>query len=162
MERVIYSNRTGMMNIFFIFLALALAAVIIVGQEGGKNLVMISVIMGGLFVFSMLVLWIIIKLVASRNIVHLVQTATGMSAEMTHMLGRGKVIALPTPKPEDWSWEVRRVGKRGSERAPVLKFKANGAVYTLWVGGPKVFDKEAFRQLAPVPMQEMEAAGFLK
>lgn len=161
MERVIFSNKVGIKNILLIVLALGLAAVLVLVQEGGKNIGMVAAIMGGSFVFCLLVFWLLIKLIARRNIAELKQSPTGMTAEMTHMLGRGEVITLSASKPEDWSWEVQRVGKRGSQRVPVLKLKANGQVYKLWISGAKVFDKDAFRQLAPVPTQEMEAAGLV-
>ena len=162
MERVIFSNKMGIMNIVYIGLAIGLGAVVVLLQEGGRNFGMMAAIMGCIFLFCLLVMWLVIKLVASRNIAHLAQSATGMTAEMTHMLGRGRVIALPATGPEDWGWEVQRVGKRGNQRVPVLKLNVGGATYKLWLSGAKVFDKDAFRQLAPVPMQEMEAAGFFK
>jgi hypothetical protein len=85
-----------------------------------------------------------------------------MTAEMTHMLGRGQIIALPPPAPEDWSWEIQKAGKRGRQSVPVLKLNSNGTTYKLWLSGAKVFDKEAFRHLAPVPMREIEAAGLVR
>ena len=162
MDRVIFSNKMGVMNIAYIALAICLGTAIVLLQDGGKNLGMLAAIMGSIFVFCLLFMWLMIKLVARRNIAHLVHSSTGMTAEMTHMLGKGEIISLPPSRPEDWSWEIQKTGKRGQQRVPVLKLNVHGATYKLWLSGAKVFDKDAFRQLAPQPMQEMEAAGLVK
>lgn len=39
---------------------------------------------------------------------------------------------------------------------PALKLNAYGKTCELWLSGAKVFNEDAFRHLAPLPMQEME------
>ena len=162
MDRIIFSNKMGLMNIFYIVLALAFASVVVLAQDGGKNAAMLLAIMGCLLLFCLVLLWVMIKLIAGNTIAELIQSSSGLTAEMTHMFGRGKKILLPLPRPEDWSWEIKKTGKRGRQRVPILKLASGGRTYKLWLAGAKTFDREIFRQMAPRPMQEMAAAGLVK
>ena len=159
MDRILFSNRMGGKNLLWIASGFVIAGIFIAIQDGGANLMQTLAIVGGLFVGSILILWLVMKLAMRNQIAELVRQGNFLQAEMIHIYGKGEKIRLPMPAPGDWSWSTQRVGKRGSRQA-TLKFTSSGRIFTMPLHGAKV-DIDGLRTLAPVVVGEIVAGGLM-
>lgn len=160
MDHVLFSNRMGGRNLLWIGSGFAIAGIFIAVQDRGENLTQTLAIVGGLFVVSILILWLVMKFAMRNQIAELIRHDHGLQAEMIHITGNGEKVRLPLPAPGEWSWSTQRVGKRGNKHAAMLKLTSAGRTFTMPLHGAKV-DVAGLRALAPAVIDEIVAGGLL-
>jgi hypothetical protein len=160
--KIIFSNKMGLRNLFYVAIVVIAAGALLLASHGGEG---IALMLGAVFAIVLLSLgmvWLVVKVAAASNIAELSRTQDGLVAEMVHMFGKGAKLALPMPRPDDWSWELLRHGKGSRQKTAVIKLRSENRTFKLWMTGVRVLDKDAFREIAPGVIEEMQAAGYVK
>lgn len=156
MDRTLFRNRMGGRNLAYILAGFALATVIVVLKEGGRNLGMVFGIMGGLVVFCFLVLWLVMSLAMKRQIAELTRRGDMLLAEMVHMAGSGRRVEIPVSSAGNW--QVASAGA-GGKRAATITFSAGGEVYRMPVHGAAILDVDGLSVLAPALGRQLAGMG---
>lgn len=163
MNKVIFSNKMGLRNLFYVAIVLVAVGALLLTSHGGDGVVLMLGAVFGILLASLGMVWLVVKIAAANNVAELTRSPDGLVAEMVHMFGRGNKLALPMPAPDDWSWELLRHGRGTTRRrTPLIKLRSGSRTLTLWMTGVRVLDKDAFREIAPGVIEEMQAAGYLK
>lgn len=162
MDRIIYSNRVGRRMIFLLVLVDVLIGGLMLAMDKGEHVMLLLAVIVGLLLVTLLLIWVVLALFARNNVAELRRTDEGLAVEMAHIFDRGRTLALPLPRPEDWSWKIYRHGRGSRRTSPVIRLKAAGRTLSLWPAGAKIIDKDALAELAPDVVGEMLAAGALK
>lgn len=161
MNRTLFSNRMGGRNLLYIASGFALAGLLLAVQDRDANPAQIVAIVGGLFVFAMLVLWFVMKVAMRNQIAELVWRGDRLEAELVHMFGRGEKLTLPIPAQHDWGWKTARAGRRGSRLSATLTLAVPGRTFTMPLEGASVVDVEGLRTMAPDLVAELVQGGLL-
>ena len=162
MNTVIFSNKMGLRNLFYVAIVLIAAGAVVLASQGGDGVMLMLGVVFGILLVSLGLVWLIVKIAAANNVAELTRTPDGLVAEMVHMFGRGDKLALPMPEPDDWTWELLRHGRGSRQKLPVIKLRSGNRTFKLWMQGVRVLDKDAFREIAPGVIEEMQAAGYVK
>ena len=162
MNRTLFSNRMGGRNLLYIASGFAIAGVILAFQDRDANVTRIVAIVGGLFVFAMLVLWLVMKFAMRNQLAELVRRDDTLEAELIHMFGRGEKLVLPIPAQHDWGWKTARAGRRGSRLSAILTLAVPGRTFTMPLEGAGVVDIEGLRAMAPDIVAELVRGGFVR
>ena len=162
MNTVIFSNKMGLRNLFYVAIVLIAAGAVVLASQGGDGVVLMLGVVFGILLVSLGLVWLIVKIAAANNVAELTRTPDGLVAEMVHMFGRGDKLVLPMPEPDDWTWELLRHGRGSRQKLPVIKLRSGNRTFKLWMQGVRVLDKDAFREIAPGVIEEMQAAGYVK
>ncbi|MCA0319541.1 MAG: hypothetical protein LCH88_15900 [Proteobacteria bacterium] len=156
MDRTLFRNRMGGRNLGYILAGFALATVIVVLKEGGRNLGMVFGIMGGLVAFCFLVLWLVMSLAMKRQIAELTRRGDMLLAEMVHMVGSGRRVEIPVSAAGNW--HVASAGA-GGKRTATITFSAGGEAYRMPVHGAAVLDIDGLSALAPDLGRQLAGMG---
>lgn len=162
MDKVIFSNKMGLRNLFYLAIALLAIGAFLLASQGGDGVALMLGAVLGLVLIGLAMVWTLVRFAAVDNVAVLSRTPDGLVAEMVHMFGRGKRLTLPLPAPDDWSWELVRVGNGNRRKTPLIKLRSGGRTFKLWMTGVRALDKQAFRDIAPGVIEEMQAAGYVK
>lgn len=162
MNKVIFSNKMGLRNLFYVAIVLMAVGALLLTSHGGEG---VALMLGSVFVIllaSLGMVWLVVKFATVDNVAELTRTPDGLVAEMVHMFGRGNKLVLPMPAPDDWSWELLRHGRGTRHKTPLIKLRSGNRILKFWMTGVRVLDKDAFREIAPGVIEEMQAAGYVK
>lgn len=154
MDRTLFRNRMGGRNLGYILAGFALATVIVVLKEGGRNLGMVFGIMGGLVAFCFLVLWLVMSLAMKRQIAELTRRGDMLLAEMVHMVGSGRRVEIPVSAAGNW-----QVASAGGKRTATITFSAGGEAYRMPVHGAAILDVDGLSALAPDLGRQLAGMG---
>lgn len=161
-DKVIFSNKMGLRNLFYVAIVLIAAGAFLLASHGGEGVALMLGAVFGILLVSLGMVWLVVKIAASNNVAELSRTPDGLVAEMVHMFGKGDRLALPMPQPDDWTWELLRHGRGSRQKTPVIKLRSGNRTFKLWMTGVRRLDKDAFREIAPGVIEEMQAAGYVK
>jgi len=159
---IIFSNKMGLRNLFYVAIVLITVGALLLASNGGDGIALMLSAVFGIVLISLAMVWLVVKIAAANNVAELTRMPDGLVAEMVHMFGKGERLALPMPRPDDWTWELLRHGKGSRQKTPVIKLRSGNRTFKLWMTGVRVLDKDTFRQIAPGVIEEMQAAGYVK
>lgn len=162
MNTIIFSNKMGLRNLFYVAIVLIAAGALLLASHGGEGIALMLGAVFAILLVSLGIVWLVVKIAATNNVAELTRTPDGLVAEMVHMFGKGDRLVLPMPEPDDWSWELLRHGRGTRQKLPVIKLKSGNRTLKLWMNGVRLLDKDAFREIAPGVIEEMQAAGYVK
>ena len=162
LNKVIFSNKMGLRNLFYVAIVLIAVGALALASHGGEGVALMLGAVFAILLISLGVVWLIVKIAAANNVAELTRTPDGLIAEMVHMFRKGNRLVLPMPEPEDWSWELLRHSRGSRQKMPLIKLRSGNRTLKLWMNGVRVLDKDAFREIAPGVIEEMQAAGYVK
>lgn len=154
MGRTLFRNRMGGRNLAYMLAGFALATVIVVLKDGGRDPGMVFGIMGGLVAFCFLVLWLVMSLAMKRQVAELTRSGDVLMAEMVHMFGHGRRVEIPVTATSNW-----QVASAGGKRTATITFSAGGEAYRMPVHGAAVLDIDGLGALAPDLGRQLAGMG---
>lgn len=158
MDHVLFSNRMGGSNLFYIGLGFAIAIGVLILQ-GGDPLTML-LIGGGLIVVTLGLLTVILSLMGRKQVAELTRRGDLLIAEMVHIVGRGQRIDIPVAG--TGNWRMREQAGRGNRPYVSLLFDADGRTFSLPLSDARRIDLAGLRALAPEAVDAMAARKLIE